>query len=201
MTNRIILSIALLALLGVSAPVAAQTTFSANLSGDQEAPPSGSTASGSAALQLNAAGTALAYTIQLNGLDLDGTQTLDPNDDVVAMHFHNAPAGSNGGVVFGLISPGHDPDDLVINPAAGTLSGVWEETDAGGSLLSTQLASLAAGNLYLNVHTPLNPGGEIRGQIFAVQPAANVPVFGWQGISVLILLLAGIGVGLLRRTL
>jgi hypothetical protein len=28
-----------------------------------------------------------------------------------------------------------------------------------------QLASLRAGNLYINVHTAANPGGEIRGQL------------------------------------
>jgi len=35
----------------------------------------------------------------------------------------------------------------------------------GAKLTELQLASFRAGNLYVNVHTAANPGGEIRAQL------------------------------------
>lgn len=138
--------------------------YFATLDGQQEAAPTASTATGSASLSLNAAQDRLTYTIKLTGLDLDGTITPeDADDDVVALHFHVAPPGTNGAVVFGQISPNDDADDLVINAAAGTLTGAWENSDA--KPLSGQLANLLADGLYLNVHTTEYPGGAIRGQV------------------------------------
>lgn len=131
-------------------------------------------ATGFASLVLSEDHSTLSYAIELNGLDLGG-QTGDPNDDVIGLHFHNAPLGSNGPVVFGLLgSPTlggtlnpaltDDADDLVINAAAGTITGAWETTDTP-SLTSSLLDQLAAGNLYLNVHTVAFAGGATRGQI------------------------------------
>jgi len=151
-------------------PLAAQTDYIAPLDGPQSG--TASAAVGSAYLTLNAAEDALTYHVVLEGLDLDGNQTPgDPDDDVSAMHFHNAPAGMNGGIVFGLISPNHDTDDLVIDPVAGTLTGIWEITDptnVAGMDLSDFLDELDGELLYLNVHTPAFPPGEIRGQVLPV---------------------------------
>ena len=36
---------------------------------------------------------------------------------------------------------------------------------AGAKLTDAQFASFQAGNLYVNVHTAANPGGEIRGPL------------------------------------
>ena len=156
----------------------------------------GSLATGTAVLTLNAAQDALSYSITLIGLDLDGLQTpMDATDNVTAMHFHAAPAGSNGGVVFGLISPNHDVDDLVIDPVAGTLTGIWEETDVNP--LSGQLPNLMVGNLYLNVHTTSFPGGEIRGQVLV---AAPIPTLSQWGITVLVLMLLIFGAVALKTS-
>ncbi len=145
-------------------PSFAQSNFVAHLEASQVVGGTASTASGEAALTLNAAQDALTYSIVLVGLDLDGLQTPGiPGDDITALHFHAAPPGSNGGVVFGQISPNHDTDDLVIDPVAGTLDGIWEDTDVNP--LSGQLANLLIGNLYLNVHTVDFGGGAIRGQV------------------------------------
>jgi len=160
--------------------------FAARLSGDQESPPSGSNATGVAFLSLNDSGSALHYSIEVFGLDFGPLLGLppqtpgDPNDDVTLMHIHNAPAGVNGGVVFGLFNPAHDTDDLVavINPDGSTsISGRWEETDSAIAPLSVFAPALQAANpgddveLYLNVHTTGNGGGEIRGQIIKVDAA------------------------------
>jgi|KBSSwiStaDraftv2_1062776.scaffolds.fasta_scaffold02367_14 hypothetical protein len=66
-----------------------------------------------------------------------------------AAHIHEGAAGANGPVIvpFTKIS-----DNVFVAPESARL------TDA-------QYASYKAGNLYVNVHSAKNPGGEIRAQI------------------------------------
>lgn len=105
-------------------------------------------------------------SLQLTGVDLDGNQTVSTSDNVTNLHIHAAPAGLNGGVVFGLIGPNHDLNgDLVINPVAGTIFSAWDLNEGNGTTLAAQLTNLFNEGLYFNVHTNNAPGGEIRGQI------------------------------------
>jgi hypothetical protein len=69
-----------------------------------------------------------------------------------AAHFHNAATGTNGGVVRALTFTGN------------TTSGIWKATDSR-PLTPALIKEIIAGNIYVNVHTPNNPGGEIRGQL------------------------------------
>jgi hypothetical protein len=107
----------------------AATTFTASLTHDQEVanpaiPNEGS--SGTGTFVLNDAQTQLTYDVQLFGLDIDGAQTPnDPNDNVTRVHFHRAPTGTNGGIVYGIIDASAtlrndiNPNDLVVNAATG----------------------------------------------------------------------------------
>lgn len=196
MVNRpILFAIATTCALALAPGLAlAAENFSAALTGSQQVGPVDTTANGSAQLLLNDDANALSMVIQITGLDLDGNQTADPDDDVVAMHIHAAPAGLNGGVVFGLISPNNDLDgDLVIDPVAGTITSVWDGAEGNGTTLAAQLNNLRSSGLYFNVHTPANPGGEIRGQI-GPSPGSAVPTLSqWGLIAMLgsIALLAG----------
>ena len=186
-----------LAISTMSIGLSGQTYFEATIDESQAnaGAGTGSLASGPASLFLNAAQDALEYTITLNGLDLDGAQTPgDPNDDVIAMHFHFAPPGVNGPVVFGLIAPGHDGDDLVIDPVLGTISGRWENTDVNP--LSAQLTNLLNGNLYINVHTPVFRAGEIRGQILEGAPIPTISQWGIISLSLIMLI---IGIVMIRQ--
>lgn len=142
------------------------------LDGAQEVPPVMTMASGFAVMSLDTVALTLDYSIHLTGLDIDGLQTPgDANDNVTGIHFHNAPAGANGGVFFGVLGPNHDLDDRVLDPVAGTITGAWEETDgAAFQSLSASIADLVAGNVYINVHTQAFPGGEIRGQVHVPEP-------------------------------
>ena len=63
-------------------------------------------------------------------------------------HIHEGAAGANGPVIVPL-----------------TKDGDTYKVPAGAKLTSAQLASFKAGNLYVNVHSAANPGGEIRGQL------------------------------------
>lgn len=67
----------------------------------------------------------------------------------VGMHFHEGSAGATGGVAVNV----------------GDISGLTSPT-IGSSVVSADFASqLLAGNSYLNIHTPTNGPGEIRGQV------------------------------------
>jgi hypothetical protein len=162
------------ALLGPAGDARAAYHFQAFLDGSQETTPTPSAATGLASLILNDAQDRLWITLSLTLLDLDGNQTPgNPDDDVTGLHIHNAPPGTNGGVVFGFINPNNDTNgDLVIDAAAGTVTSAWDLSEGNSTTLSAQLPDLFAGNLYFNVHTPAYPPGEIRGQIALPVPAA-----------------------------
>ena len=66
---------------------------------------------------------------------------------IIGAHIHQGAAGTNGSVIFDLSS------FIVGN----TLIGDWDATGFLNELLT--------GELYVNVHTVDNPGGEIRGQL------------------------------------
>lgn len=161
--------IALALVLMLSGVAKAELVFKAIIENEQEVanPPVPEQGSGGmGTFVLNDAMTALSYDITLFGLDIDGLQTpSNANDNATRFHIHAAPAGSNGGIVFGMKDPNHDTDDLVINPITGRITGVWDGTEGNGTTLAAQLAALLNDGLYFNVHTPDHPGGEVRGQI------------------------------------
>ena len=67
----------------------------------------------------------------------------------VAAHIHHAATGKNGPPIVALEKTG---------------DGVWS-VPKGSKLTEEQLAAYKAGELYVNVHSAANKGGEIRGQI------------------------------------
>ncbi len=122
------------------------TEKAAYLNAGQEVPAGDSPGTGSARMTLNGAGTELSYEIHVR--DLVG--------NVNAMHFHNAPAGANGGVVKTIVTG--------VSAGDTTIAGVWTSGDTE-PLTSALVDELLAGNIYINVHTDSVPSGEIRGQV------------------------------------
>ena len=133
--------------------------FRAHLTGDQEVPlPNSSLAQGQANFQLSKDGTELSYKLIVANLE-----------DLHMAHIHLAPAGSNGGVVVWLY-PSAPPAVMLPGTTNGILAeGVIKAGNLRGALankpLSALIDAMSAGNTYVNVHTMLFPGGEIRGQI------------------------------------
>jgi hypothetical protein len=113
--------------------------YEAALSAAQEVPPNSSAGTGSAEVQLNTNTNTLKWKVTYSGLT--GAAT--------AGHIHGpAPMGQNAGVQVPF------PGNLNAQPITG-------ETQ----ITSAQAAALASGQWYVNIHTPQNPGGEIRGQL------------------------------------
>lgn len=78
--------------------------------------------------------------------------------NIANAHFHNGKLGTSGGVVLGLTSG--------INGKMGMGSGLAVDMAFVENFLQ--------GNLYLNIHTAANAGGEVRGQVFRIARDAYV---------------------------
>lgn len=124
--------------------------FKSNLSADQEV-----------GVAVDSDGAGSATVISRNGQSLQvQVSTRKLTGPIVAAHLHLGQAGSNGPVVANLGSGirGQGVNDRVnSSDLVGPL---------GGEDLASLLNQIAAGNVYINIHTAANPGGEIRGQVY-----------------------------------
>jgi hypothetical protein len=106
------------------------------LSGDQEVPPVKTSASGGGTITINA-DKSVKGSVSTTGVA--GTMA----------HIHLAAPGKNGPVIVPL-TKGAD--------------NTWS-VPAGAMLTDAQYQAYKAGELYVNVHSAENKGGEIRGQL------------------------------------
>ena len=106
------------------------------LSGNQEVPPVTTTATGSGTIKV------------LNDRSVSGSVTTSGVAGTAA-HIHMGAKGTNGPVIVPLNKTGDN---------------IWS-VPASIRLNDTQYEAFGLGNLYVNVHSAANPGGEIRGQI------------------------------------
>jgi hypothetical protein len=119
---------------------AAVTAYKGTLGGGSEVPPVTTAGKGTAAINLDTATKQLSWRVEYSGMSGPAT----------AAHIHcGAAAGANSGVAVKL---GEGPT------AASPMQGSGAMTDA-------QIADLAAGKCYVNIHTDKNKGGELRGQL------------------------------------
>lgn len=125
--------------------IANDVSLWAELSGANEVPARPSLATGFAAITYNPGTKAISVLVQIE----------DFANTVTGSHFHTAPAGVNAGVTLGL------------GPEA---SYVRVGDDLTGEFLNLVWPSaslpLLTGGVYLNVHSTVWPGGEIRGQVY-----------------------------------
>lgn len=121
----------------------AQIKISGTLSGRNENPANASTATGTIDGIFDPWSRVIAFRVEFSGLTANAT----------AAHFHSAPAGTNGPVVVDFVSQGFP---------VGAKSGEFVKVL---TLTESQAVDLMNGNIYVNIHNPSFPGGEIRGQI------------------------------------
>ncbi|MDF2179996.1 CHRD domain-containing protein [Aliiglaciecola sp. CAU 1673] len=119
------------------------------LSGNQEIPRVTTPASGFGYATLNTQTLAVNLSVITEGVS-----------DATMAHIHTGYAGENGPVYVTLEQDAADANR-------------WH-TPAGATVDAENAARLVAGGHYVNVHTPANPGGELRGQI----TAGNIQVYG-----------------------
>jgi len=106
------------------------------LTGDKEVPPVTTKASGDATLTINKDMT-ISGKVMTSGISGN------------AAHIHLAKTGVNGPVIVPLVKNGDNG---------------WMVPD-GSKLTEDQYKAYMAGELYVNVHSAENKGGEIRGQL------------------------------------
>jgi len=142
---------------------------------------------GTAMFVINDAMTQMTMSVTVSNIDFTGSQTTDPNDDLVAAHIHAgalAPPGNNPVVwgFFGTPFNETDPNDRVLTPSStgvgGTITGKWDATEGNNTTLALQIPNILAGRSYINFHTTQNPGGELRGNIFVVPEPATFSLLG-----------------------
>jgi len=153
--------VAVLAMVALAAAASAgeNRNFVAVLSGGEEVPAVDTHARGLAHFQLNQDGDELAFKLIVANIE-----------DVVASHIHCGTEGVNGPVVVFLYpGPAVSPDGIL---AQGTLTAgdVIPRPDSpacpgGIATFDDLIAKMQSGGAYVNAHTVINPGGEIRGQV------------------------------------
>jgi hypothetical protein len=122
--------------LGMVVLSATAQTVQISLTGAQEVPPVSTAGSGNGSITV---GADQSVSGSVTTMGVEGTMA----------HIHLAAPGANGPVIV---------------PMAKTADGVWS-VPAGAKLTDAQFQSFKDGNLYVNVHSAANRGGEIRGQL------------------------------------
>ena len=174
-SRRVLAGIALVTMASVPAAQAAVLTYSANLDGPSESPPNASPGTGAAVVVIDDVANTMHVHVTFAGLL--GTTT--------ASHIHAATAvaltGTAGvatttptfpGFPLGVTSGTYD---VVLDLTLASSYNAAFVTANGGTPASAEtalLAAIAAGKSYLNIHSTVVPGGEIRGFL---QPGSPSP--------------------------
>ena len=119
------------------AAVAETVIFKSELKAANEVPPNNSKATGLAQASFDTVTKTFSVTVTFSGL----------SGPAIGAHLHGpGEPGKNAGIVL--------PFNFVLSPIK-----------LSATLTDTQAADMMAGKWYVNIHTELNPGGEIRGQL------------------------------------
>lgn len=154
---RRVLSIATAALftLVFSAQAQAQTyTFTADLSGGNEVPPITTGAGGTATITLNATAGTVSWVIDVYNLP----------SGVTAGHIHVGSDNVAGPVVINFNPTQNLSNDFRIAGTA-NLTDLTPRAAQGINSPQDVVQMMLNEDCYVNIHSQVNPGGEIRGQL------------------------------------
>jgi hypothetical protein len=149
---------ALVFVAGVGSAQAQNLNFRAQLSGANEVPGVVSGSGGTATISLNPATRAVTYKIDVYNMPSGTT----------AAHFHAGGPGVSGPVVVNFTVVNNISNDFAISGTA-TATDLVPRFAQGIGSWEDFVQALTLGQIYVNVHSSVNPGGEIRGQVLPVQ--------------------------------
>lgn len=157
----VLISLVVAAVAVIGAKVTAQglTILRATIHGYEEVPSVSTTAFGEFRAKINSDGTAVDYEMTFQGLQAP----------ILFSHIHLSGRGTNGGVMAFLCGGGGKP----ACPQSGTVTGTIVAADIVGPAsqgvaageFGEFLDALRSGFTYVNIHSTMWPGGELRGQI------------------------------------
>jgi hypothetical protein len=124
--------------------------FMAELSSQEEVPPTDSQATGSAEFTPMGSDSVM-YNV--NATNIEG---------VTAGHIHSGQQGENGPIVVTLFNYDSPMNEV---SESGSITADKLEGPMAGKQLSDLATAMGNGSTYVNIHTEQNPNGEIRGQI------------------------------------
>jgi hypothetical protein len=134
-------------------PVAAQTVeYSCSLEGASEVPATTSSATGKFTATFDERAQTVTWSLNLPSIT-----------NATLAHIHAGATGVNGPPVVTLFTS--------VPAGSIAITGTSRPADIGGPFTGNWdgfIAALKAGEVYVNVHTTANPGGEIRGQVHAI---------------------------------
>jgi hypothetical protein len=154
---RIVFLAAAIAAVG-ALPAAAQTyTLTATLTGAGENPPINTGSFGTATITVDIGARTVTYRVDVFNLP----------SGVSASHIHVGAVGTNGPIVVNFAPPVPASNDFAFN---GTVrdSEFILRPDAGIRSADDMFQAIIGGNSYVNVHSTVNGGGEVRGQLSVV---------------------------------
>jgi hypothetical protein len=144
-------------------------TYSVVMTGAQEVPPVATAGLGTCIVTLDDVSGVVTVSGSFSGLTTSATLA----------HVHGlAGAGANAGILITLSETGG---------TSGSVSG-------SGTLSPANVTGMLGGLTYLNIHTTMHAGGEIRGQI-----TASVPSMSWYWVIALAVIALGGGAYLVAR--
>ena len=133
--SKLLVLVAALSLAACAGMMSGGSTINVSLSGAQEVPPVSASGSGSGSFTIGEDGS---VTGSVTTTGVEGTMA----------HIHMGARGTNGPVIVPF-----------------TKDGNTYSAPPGAKLNEAQMHAFKAGNLYVNVYTNRNKGGEVRGQL------------------------------------
>jgi hypothetical protein len=178
---RLIMLVLVFFLISAKSALATPINYTTMLTGTAESPPNASPGTGSASVVIDIVANTLMVDISFSGLS--GTTT--------ASHIHG-PTASAGTGTAGVATAIPTFPGFPLGVTSGSYSQTFDTTLAstynpafitsnGGTAAGAEAAlaaSLAAGTAYLNIHTTMYPGGEIRGFLQPVPEPATMLLLG-----------------------
>ena len=163
--------LAIAAALAVALPAIAEdgAPLRATLTGYHEVPSVSSKADGEFEARVRADGNSIDYTLAWEGLQAD----------VLMSHIHFAQKSVNGPIIVWLCGTTAQPGPAGTQTCpgrSGMIKGTFTSADVLASPATQQLAAgdlaaliaaMRAGSAYVNIHSTVSTGGEMRGQITA----------------------------------